>query len=469
MGSLVPRVGQTWTTIKAGLKLGDRRTGASLAQRFVHGSLWSLIGAVGTQSLTLLASVFVARLLGKELFGQFSFLQGTVMTAATFGGFGLGLTATRYVAYYRRDDPARAGSFIRFVMSITSAISALGATLMAIGAPYFAIHVFRLPELSTCIRWAALYLFCVTVNGVQTGILAGFESFRAIANVNITRGIATVILTVPCVWLWNLEGAVAAMGLAGAVAYMMSLFQIASVTRAHGIPSAPSIDWSHAKVLWSFSLPTVMAEVLVSPVTWLACLWLSRQPNGYAELGLFGAANQWKSGISFIPLVLSVPLLPLLTSLANEREKTFNRLVLFSAALNTGVAAIAGLIVLLALPFISLSYGKSFAGLNAILVPMMAAGAISCAAMTIGNALASEERMWVGFSLNLIWAGCLLTTAYFAIPLAGARGLAYSFLAAYVLHVFTTGYCVLSGRLKSNKGSLTGLWCETASSGIKTQ
>jgi hypothetical protein len=62
------------------------------------------------------------------------------------------------------------------------------------------------------------------------------------------------------------------------------------------------------------------------------------------------------------------------------------------------------------------------------------------------EALLSEERMWLGFTLNLIWAGCLLTLAHFAIPAMGARGLAYSFLGAYSLHMLTTGYCVLKRR-----------------------
>lgn len=446
MGSVSVRLKAWWSTIQSGVSWGDEQAGASLGQRFVHGSFWSLIGAIGTQGFTLVASVFTARWLGKEAFGQFSFLQGTVMTAATFAGFGLGLTATRYVACYRREDPRRAGTFIRFVMIIASVVSALASVAMAAGAPYIAARVFHLPGLSTSIRWAALYLFCVTVNGVQTGVLAGFENFRAVANVNVTRGVSTLLITLPLVWLWGIEGAVAAMGLAGALAYGMSLRQVASTSRAHGIPKGLGVDWSHAKVLWTFSFPAVMAGLLVSPVTWLASLWLSRQPHGYGELGLFGAANQWRSVVSFIPTILSQPLLPLLTSLAGERKQSYDRLVIFSIVLNAGAAAAAGLTLVLAMPLVSMSYGRSFVGLNNVLIPLVLAGVISCAAIPVGNALVSEGRIWLGLFLNLIWACCLLAVAYFAIPADGARGLAYSFLAAYVIHMLTSGYCVLRSR-----------------------
>jgi len=446
MADLSARLDEGWNTVKAGLRLEGKHAGATLSQRFINGTFWCLIGAVGTQGSTLLASVFTARLLGREVFGQFSFLQGTVMTAATFTGFGLGLTATRYVAHYRQEDPQRTGNFIRFVMTIASAVSALASLLMAVGAPYLAFHVFHLPVLSPCIRWAAVCLFCITINGVQTGVLAGFESFRAVAFVNIAKGTTTLFLTVPFIWLWRLEGAFAAIGAAGAVAYAVSLFQVAAVCKTHGITRTRSMDWSNARVLWTFSVPTVLAGVLVAPVTWLASLWLSRQPHGYSELGLFGAANQWRSALSFIPAVLSQPLLPLLTSLATGRKRSFDRLVIYSAALNGGTAAVVGVVVVLAFPLISHVYGRGFAGISSVLVPLTVAGVISCAANPIGNALASRGRMWLGLILNLIWAACLLMLAGIWIPAAGARGLAYSFLAAYLVHMLTTGYYVLRSR-----------------------
>jgi O-antigen/teichoic acid export membrane protein len=422
------------------------RIGATLAQRFVHGSFWSLIGAVGAQGLTLVASIFIARFLGKEVFGQFVFLQGTVVTVATFAGFSLGLTATRYVASFRQDSPQRAGSMIRFITTITTATAVLASAGMFIGAQKIAVDVFHLPALGISIRWSALYIFCITVNGVQVGVLAGFEAFREIAIVNTARGIATLLLTIPLTYFWSVEGAFAAMGLAGAIVYAVSMFQIATVTKAHGILKTRTLGWEHGRVLWTFSLPIVLARVLVSPVTWLVSLWLSRQSHGYAELGIFGAANQWRSAVSFIPTILAQPLLPLLTSLGEGRRRSFERLIIFSAALNGGVAAIAGVIVLITVPLISMAYGKSFDGLSGVLIPLLIAGTVSCAVVPIGEALASKEKMWLGFSLNLIWAGCLIALAYFAIPALGARGLAYSFLGAYSVHLFTTGYCALRNR-----------------------
>src|SRR5581483_8420701 len=142
----------------------------------------------------------------------------------------------------RREDPRRTAEFITFVMNIVLTMSALAALIMLVGAPYIAVSIFNVPRLTPSIRWSALNLFCVTVNGVQCGILAGLESFRSVAQLNIVRGLSILILSVPFLWFWRLEGAVAAMGIAGAIVYGTSLVQVASVMRAHGIATRAKMD-----------------------------------------------------------------------------------------------------------------------------------------------------------------------------------------------------------------------------------
>lgn len=443
-----------WNSIPLRAVLNGHSVGGTLTQRFLYGSYWSLIGAGGTQVFTLLASVFTARVLGREAFGQFSLLMTTVVTAATLTGFGLGLTATRYVAHYRLETPGAVGGFIRFVMTVGWALSGVAGVAMGFSAPYLAKVLFGLPELEGSIRWAALYLLCTTVNGVQMGVLAGFENFRAIAAVNIARSVVTLLLTIPLVWLWSLKGAAAAMAIGAAFTYGLGSIQVASVSRTAGIRQALGIDWRHAHVLWTFSAPSVLGGAAVSGVSWVASLWLSRQPDGYAEVGLFGAANQWRSAVAFLPAILSQPLLPLLSSLADGARDSFRRLLLSSTILNGAVAASAGLVLLLAMPFVTATYGKDFSALDRVLAPLIAAAVISCAASAAGNALASQNRMWTGFALNLIWACCLLSVAAVAVPAAGARGLAYSFVASYLVHLLTTGYCVIRwGRTMVRPGS----------------
>src|ERR1700676_5264649 len=81
----------------------------SLRARFTLGIVWSLAGAVVSRGFLLAASVACARFLGKDGFGALGMIQSTAGMFGIFAGLGLGLTATKYVSEFRRQDPAKAG------------------------------------------------------------------------------------------------------------------------------------------------------------------------------------------------------------------------------------------------------------------------------------------------------------------------------------------------------------------------
>ena len=59
---------------------------------------WTFAGTVISRGLMFVATVAVARILGKTAYGELGMIQSTVGMFSVFAGFGLGLTATKYVA-----------------------------------------------------------------------------------------------------------------------------------------------------------------------------------------------------------------------------------------------------------------------------------------------------------------------------------------------------------------------------------
>ncbi|MDT9702507.1 hypothetical protein, partial [Streptomyces sp. P17] len=51
------------------------------------------------------------------------------------------------------------------------------------------------------------------------------------------------------------------------------------------------------QVLWKFSLPAILAGVMIAPVIWLCNYLLVNQPNGYYEMASFDIANQWRNTV----------------------------------------------------------------------------------------------------------------------------------------------------------------------------
>ena len=167
----------------------NRLEASPIGYRLAKGVFWSMAGAVISRGLMLCATVLVARMLGKTIYGELGMIRSTVGMFGIFAGFGLGLTATKHVAQFRASDPERAGRIIALswmVAVVTGGVMALG---LFIFAPLLAEHTINAPHLTSVLRIGALILFINALNGAQTGALAGFEAFKTNAHVNLFDGL----------------------------------------------------------------------------------------------------------------------------------------------------------------------------------------------------------------------------------------------------------------------------------------
>jgi O-antigen/teichoic acid export membrane protein len=407
----------------------------SLRGRFARGAVWSLLGAVVSQGANLAASVVTAHLLGRGQFGAYGMLQSTVGMLGIFAGLGLGVTATKYVAEFRRRDPDRAGRII--ALGCAAAILSGGLISLALlaCAPTLAAATLNAPALTGELRIASVLLFFNALNGAQTGALAGFEAFRSIARINLARGLIAFPVAVAGVLLWRLPGAVWALAITAAATCLMSQVSLRSQCTAFGIRPRFSGALAEGRALWTFSIPAFLSGALVGPATWAANTMLVNRPGGYAEMALFSAANQWKSAILFAPLVLAQFALPLLSNLNGEKnlpsyEKTLRWHLILTAAVSAAVAAP----VALAAPHIMRLYGRSFQEGWLVLVLSAATAVIACLNGVVGTAILSAGSVWVNCAFSAMWAAVLLAGCHYSVPTHLAAGLAASTLGAYVAH-----------------------------------
>jgi O-antigen/teichoic acid export membrane protein len=162
---------------------------------------------------------------------------------------------------------------------------------------------------------------------------------------------------------------------------------------------------------------------------------LVNQPGGYAEMGVFSAASQWRNAIGFIPGVLAQFALPLLSNLNGERDAPRYGKALRWNLILTAVASVAVAVpVALGAPQIMRLYGRGFQQGWLVLVLSAATAAISSINHVVGTAILSAGSVWIGFAFNGMWAAVLLAGCYRFIPTNLAVGLAGSMLAAYIAH-----------------------------------
>ena len=414
-----------------------------LGTRMVQGAFWSFGGAVLSRGLMLIALILVARMLGREIYGEFGMIRTTVNMFLVFAGFGLGMTATKHVAECRVSDPERAGR----IMAISGIFAVGTGTLVAVGlyvfAPWVATHTINAPHLVGELRIGAFILLLNAVNGAQTGALAGFEAFRSIAKVNLWTGLASFPLLIGGAYWWGVRGAIWALAANMLINWLFNHVALRREAAIFGVPFSSVGCFAEWPILWRFSLPAALGGVMVSPVVWASNAIMVNQPGGYGQMGLFDAANQWLMAILFVPGVVGQIVLPMLANLSAPDDKVRYRKVLkYNALINGGVAfAVALPVALLALPIMR-SYGVDFEEGALALVLLSVSSIFIALNNVVGQAIASKGRMWIGFSFNLMWATVFLILSYYFIHNGyGVTGLALANLIAYMAHsIWQTGY-----------------------------
>ncbi len=408
----------------------------SLYRRHAMAFFWSLAGSAASQGCYLVASIIAGRLLGREGFGEFGIINSTIGTFGIFAGLGLGMLATKYVAELRSGDRARAGRIIGFSTLVALAWGGGFAILLASFSPSLAARILNAAHLAPELRVSGLLLLVNAVNGALTGALLGLEGFRSAAIMNATIGLCLIPFTFTGVRMWGLLGAVWASVAANAGGTVAGRILLAGECRRAGIGVRYSVRSEECRLLWTFSLPAVMSSAMVAPMNWITNTILVNQPNGYAEMGLFTAANQWRNAIVFLPGVLAQVALPILSSVyGHGRElKRYQQTLRLNLAVTVACAFAVSVPVCLLAPAIMRFYGRSFAGGSTVLAMLAIVALLMAANNVIGSAIISSGAIWYGLLFNALWAGALLLLATILVPRYLALGVAGALLLAYLGH-----------------------------------
>lgn len=405
-----------------------------LALRIVTGSFWALIGAVTLRASRLISAIFVAQFLGKVGFGEFGIIQSTIGLFGAFAGFGMGVTATKYIAEFRGKHPARAGR----VMSLAGMFSVLTGGMMSIGllfsAPWLSAHTLAAPHLSGELQVGALFLFLTTLNGAQQGALSGFEAFKSIAKVNFLVGMLSLPLIIGGVYWGGLQGAIVGLTLSVAVHWVLNHAALRRQAHQAGVPFMFMDAWREWPILWKFSLPAVLAGIMVGPVNWYCATLLVNQENGYAQMGAYNAALQWCSLLLFLPGILGQVIVPILSErLGNKDRNQSLRVLTTSIKINTII--VWPLIILFSVFSRSIMglYGAGFGDEWMLLVVVLVTTGLIAIENPLGDYLVAGGQLWLGFSLNMAW-GVVFVIATTLLIGMGGMGLAAARLIAYLLH-----------------------------------
>lgn len=416
---------------------------SDLARRMFHGAFWSFSGTAMGKLCLLVAGILCAHLLKQEVFGQLGMIRSTLNIFIVFGASGIGVTATKLISTYRTNDIPRLLRMTRLTFRLAWVMALVLMVFCFVLARPIARYILHAEHLTFELQIASVLLLFSILYGVQNGVLTGLEQFKIMARNTFIGSFLEAVLMVAGAYFWGLTGAIVGLGIGLGALFWVNRLSIKKHYAQYVVgemqPTHTPNDWS---MLLNDCIPATLSALMVTPTFW-GIRTILLQHDGYNSLALFEAADQWKVMMLFIPTAISQMVLPILTSIRQQRQQ-FRHVLLANIALIVGISSMITLLVLLLGGPIMQLYGKGFSD-KMPLVYLALSNIFSAYSNIIEMSIYSKNKMWQAFIINLFWAIVLLVSAYGLVERGlNATGIALAVLIAYGLKsILATLYLTL--------------------------
>jgi O-antigen/teichoic acid export membrane protein len=403
---------------------------SEMAKVSAKGSFHLLWGLVISTVISSVATIFVARLLGSDLYG----LYGIVLIAPTligvFRDWGINSAMVRTTAQYLSEGRAAevrsilvSGIIFEVVLGI--ALSALSFALSG----YLATNVFHRPELTSLIQIASISILASGLINSATATFTGIEKMELNSLTLIFHSIIKTALMVGLVVLgFGTSGAIIGYTVALIVG---GLIGIAFVwTQYRHLPKLGDFKLeikAYLKSMLSYGAPLSISVILSGFLgQYFAFLLPIFYVTDNTAIGNFGIASTFVVLIGFFATPITMMLFPAFSKLSPQKDKATLQNV-FQYSVKYGslfVIPVAALVMCLAEPAISTLFGQTYSSAPLFLALLSftyffpAFGSLS-----VSNFLSSQGKTTFIMYLTLLAVAIGLPLGYVLIMQFGVLGL----------------------------------------------
>jgi len=420
-----------------GIRIGTSSTIRPARQSLLAGAGWVALGAIGSRIVTVGAMIGVARLLGKDAFGQLGMVQQSVMLCSGVISYGLGLTAAKHLAELHQVARDRAGHILAVVVLASLGLAMLTGAIIVAASPMLSGTSFGRQLLFQPLAWTVLWMIVSSVSLTMQGALTGMFAFRATAWVQLVESLcggAGVLVGSLCA---GLDGVVVGYVAASTTGCLVSCWSLKTYAAEMGIalqlPAWRDVV-QESSALRDYGLPMTLTGLVMSLSSWASPALLVWHSGGYSEIAVFNAANYWFNALVILPNILQrvgtvMQAAALGQSDVTTGRKIYRDTVLFNVVL-TGAAACP---LALASPWVLALFGPEFRGGWPTMVVCLASAICVSVVKPAEQSLTATGRTWTILGLLTGFATIYVLASALLAPF-GAFGMATARLGAYALH-----------------------------------
>lgn len=401
-----------------------------LRDRMTRGIFWNFLSTLSTQGVTFGVNILIARILGKQILGQFSLLQTTVAALALVTCMGMGSTANKYIAQYASRDVQKVNRVLGLTLSIT-VVMGLAASVVVMGlSGWISEDVLKAPEMVGQLAFVSVGILLGSIVVYLNGVFAGLIRFRALALTNLICGGLYLLACGPAAQGYGLSGALTTMIAYYGIQCLVMCIVLRSLFSSGGMRFNIRQGLHEWKLIGTFSIPFAIANLSLWPTRWATQTMLFRLEDGDSMLGLYTSANQLRMLVVLVPFVITNFVWTLLNQqLGLGHLRRYRMLYGYNIAASLVITTLGVLgVFFLALPLLQL-FGKEFlAGKETLFILLLSAFAETIA-LAVSLGVQSRGYIWSYLACMVIPRDVArIIAAYFLCPLFGSAGLAWSYL-----------------------------------------
>lgn len=394
----------------------------TVRQTVAKNTVWQGIGTVISRLIKAVLIIYVARILGTEGYGIFSYTVGLAAFFSIFSDIGIGGILTREGAR----NPNTIPIYFSTSLVIKIVLVALSIALIIGVAPFFT----KIPEAVTLLPLAALlimfdgfrdFVFSITKAKERMEVEAGFQT---LTNISITVfGLIAVILQPTPEYL--LVGYIlgSATGTVGAVWYLRKYFYKFWRT------FQKSLVITILKEAWPFSIVIGLGMIMANTDT----IMLGWFKDAHA-IGLYAAAFRPIQLLYFLPGLLASSVFPVFSRFAKTEPKRFKTILETSIAATflISLPALAGGLVL-SKEIIGFVFGPEYIGASLAFNILLFTVIANFPSSLLINGLFAHGRQKVFAGTLAVGALGNVILNFIFIPILGIAGSAIATLFAQIL------------------------------------
>ena len=409
--------------------------GSGNQKKVIIGILWTFLGILISKGFVFLALFLVARILSVDDYGKLGLLQSYINTFSLISLASFGITATKYLALYAEKEKKKASEIYSLTRSSVFIIALIILILSIIFNREIGGYIVGNQSMSNEVLLCAFAIFFSSLNGLQTGALAGLENFKSISIVNIVNGLLSLPLILFTAYNYGIYGVVISLVIINFSIWLCSAILLQKELNSKYIRFTTKGLKKHWETVYNFTLPSFISSMMLSPVV-LVCnsMLIKYGSNGYYELGIYNAAFNFSQVATLLLGVIGQVTYPLAIKNFGKNNKKFE---FFNINQSYVIVVVIFLPIIILPDIFSSMYGNKYQN-NEMYMTLMF---VSLSTIIIGQRqgiarnFAAGNLMWFSVVSNFIWAiisifACYLLRDY------GAEGRAFGFLIGYLFNSF---------------------------------